>query len=106
MPVSAQMHARVLSIYACRLPEPTSAGVPLALSQATLSPFGPSVMSLAGSALSGDLVLASRNSRAFYSHRWYCPGTKEPHPDDADNNKLKQLQMLLRGPQSDVEFIW
>jgi len=74
--------------------------------QATLSPFGPSVMSLAGSALSGDLVLASRNSRAFYSHRWYCPGTKEPHPDDADNNKLKQLQMLLRGPQSDVEFIW
>uniref|UniRef100_A0A7S4F686 TIR domain-containing protein n=2 Tax=Chrysotila carterae TaxID=13221 RepID=A0A7S4F686_CHRCT len=74
--------------------------------QAALSPFGLSVMSPAGSALSGDLVLAPRNSRAFYSHRWCAPDAKEPHPDDADNSKLKQLQMLLRGPQADVEFIW
>eukprot|EP00965_Chrysotila_dentata_P017727 589621-Pleurochrysis_carterae.AAC.2 len=63
-------------------------------------------MSPAGNTLSGKLQLASRNSRAFYSHRWYSPETKDPHPDDAENTKLKQLQMLLRGPQSDVEFIW
>uniref|UniRef100_A0A6S9ZQH7 Heterokaryon incompatibility domain-containing protein n=1 Tax=Chrysotila carterae TaxID=13221 RepID=A0A6S9ZQH7_CHRCT len=74
--------------------------------QATLSPFGLAVMNPAGSALLGDVVLAARSCRAFYSHRWYCPETKEPHPDNADNAKLKQLQMLLRGPQSDVEFIW
>eukprot|EP00965_Chrysotila_dentata_P245799 6206780-Pleurochrysis_carterae.AAC.3 len=73
--------------------------------RATLSPFGLAVMNPAGSALLGDVVLAARSCRAFYSHRWYCPETKEPHPDNADNAKLKQLQMLLRGPQSDVEFI-